>query len=269
MAEKTNKKAWYTTWWGTVILIIFLPFTVFTFAPYFLYEVIKNKDNKTVNYNYQRNFLIGLGIFILILISSSFDSNGKLETMNQLINEGKYEQAKLEGKIYQDSSDFKDIYAQLALMEDEKIKERLLNMSEEDLALLEKQELQITESSYESINNTIEEKLHILYPELESIKEQIALEEAIQAEIERQEKIQSLFSGWDGSNRALVDIVKQSLHDPGSFDHVATSYEEIDDQNIRVRMQYRASNLFGVPVLNAAEGIIHIDTGILTDAKQL
>ena len=58
------------------------------------------------------------------------------------------------------------------------------------------------------------------------------------------EDIENLLSGWDGSLPALVDYVKERLHNPDSFEHVETGFINKTDY-IQMKMIYRAENGFG------------------------
>lgn len=60
----------------------------------------------------------------------------------------------------------------------------------------------------------------------------------------RKERMDSLFSAWDGSNTQLKQIVKESMNDPSSFEHDATRYSDEFDHLI-VIMKYRGTNAFG------------------------
>lgn len=53
-------------------------------------------------------------------------------------------------------------------------------------------------------------------------------------------------SGWDGSQRNLVEWTKKNLNDPGSFEHDETRISPVDgDGTHTVFMDYRAKNGFG------------------------
>jgi hypothetical protein len=53
-------------------------------------------------------------------------------------------------------------------------------------------------------------------------------------------------SSWDGSHRELVDLVRESLRDPSSFEHVETRVTPVDAKGEhRLVMKYRAKNGFG------------------------
>lgn len=84
----------------------------------------------------------------------------------------------------------------------------------------------------------------------EAEAERLSKEEAakVKAAEEYQEWIERQFSFWDGSNRHLVKLVKENLHDPKSFEHVETVYWDNGDHLI-VKMTYRANNAFGGLIL--------------------
>ncbi len=52
-------------------------------------------------------------------------------------------------------------------------------------------------------------------------------------------------SGWDGSNRSMVEQVKAMLREPGSFEHVETIIYGNDSGEHGTWMTYRARNGFG------------------------
>ncbi|WP_156437645.1 MULTISPECIES: hypothetical protein [unclassified Sphingomonas] len=53
-------------------------------------------------------------------------------------------------------------------------------------------------------------------------------------------------SSWDGSNRSLVDQVKEGLRDPNSFEHDETRIAPVTATgNHPIAMKYRARNGFG------------------------
>lgn len=83
----------------------------------------------------------------------------------------------------------------------------------------------------------------------------------------RKKTIEQLFSVWDGSNRSIVNVVKESMNDPKSFEHVSTLYWDKGDY-VLVKMQYRGKNAFGGVVKNGVQA--HLDTaGNILEIKQL
>ena len=65
----------------------------------------------------------------------------------------------------------------------------------------------------------------------------------------RNQSIEKCFSGWDGAHSNLVKIIKTSMNDPGSYEHVETRY--IEDWNaLLVTTTFRGKNKFGGVVKN-------------------
>lgn len=80
-------------------------------------------------------------------------------------------------------------------------------------------------------------------PTLEQIKAEAAQAEA-QAEEERRRGSHCL-SGWDGSNRSLVEQVKDQLREPDSFEQIETRITPEVNGKHTIMMEYRARNGFG------------------------
>jgi hypothetical protein len=79
----------------------------------------------------------------------------------------------------------------------------------------------------------------------------------------RQGKINRQFSGWDGAHHNLERLVKDNMHDPGSFKHVETTYADMKSYLI-VQMRYRGNNMFGAKVLNTITAKVDLDGNILS-----
>lgn len=60
----------------------------------------------------------------------------------------------------------------------------------------------------------------------------------------RKQKVDSQFSGWDGSHIKLTQALKASMNDPKSYEHVETVYWDMGDHLI-VQTKYRGNNAFG------------------------
>lgn len=78
-------------------------------------------------------------------------------------------------------------------------------------------------------------------------------------EIEQQ-KIDRLFSPYNGSHIELTKLIKSNLKDPDSFEHIKTSYE-IKGDTIFVLTRYRAKNTFGGVVNESVNAITDKNTG--------
>ena len=65
----------------------------------------------------------------------------------------------------------------------------------------------------------------------------------------RKEQIEKHFSAWDGSHRGLTKLIKKSMNDPDSYNHVETRYSDKGDHLI-VKTTFRGKNAFGGVVKN-------------------
>lgn len=79
----------------------------------------------------------------------------------------------------------------------------------------------------------------------------------------RQQRIESQFSFLDGSQRNLVERVKSTMNDPGSFEHVETRFYDRGDQ-VFVHMKFRGANAFGGKVLNEVVADTDLDGKLLS-----
>lgn len=89
----------------------------------------------------------------------------------------------------------------------------------------------------------------------EEQKQDAAAESAQKAEDKR--KGFHCLSAWDGSDRQLVDAVKESLRDPSSFEHDETRIAPVNAQGEHfVVMTFRAKNGFGGMNVGSATGMV-------------
>lgn len=79
-----------------------------------------------------------------------------------------------------------------------------------------------------------------------------------------QEKIESQFSAWDGSHRALERYIKDHLKDPDSYEHIKTTYIENADKTLTIYTKYRAKNSFGGYVIESAIATATINGELIT-----
>lgn len=70
------------------------------------------------------------------------------------------------------------------------------------------------------------------------------------------EWVKSQFSGWDGSHKALVELVKENMNDPKSFQHAKTTYTiDTEQKSINIHMKYRGKNGFGGLILTSVTAV--------------
>lgn len=70
------------------------------------------------------------------------------------------------------------------------------------------------------------------------------------------------FTGLDGYNLSLVNLVKENMNDDDSFEHVETKYKMMNEYAI-VTMKFRGNNKFGAKVLNTITAKINYDCQVI------
>ena len=84
----------------------------------------------------------------------------------------------------------------------------------------------------------------------------------------RKERIEKGFSSlWDGSHRELTKVIKGSMNDPGSYEHVKTVYWDMGDHLV-VRTTFRGKNAFGGVVSNWVKAKADLDGNVLEVIEQ-
>ena len=78
----------------------------------------------------------------------------------------------------------------------------------------------------------------------------------------RKELIEKQFSVWDGSHYAVTKVIKDSMNDPKSYEHVETRYVDGGDHLI-VTTTFRGQNAFGGVVKNSVMVKVDFDGNVL------
>ncbi len=87
-------------------------------------------------------------------------------------------------------------------------------------------------------------------------------QKTISPEEARKELIERSFSHWDGSHRKLEEHIKNSMNDPGSYEHVETVYWDRGDYLV-VMTTFRGKNAFGGVVKNSVKAKVGLDGSII------
>lgn len=82
------------------------------------------------------------------------------------------------------------------------------------------------------------------------------------AKEQRQKLIEKQFSPWDGSHRNLESLIKESMNDPSSYEHVKTTYWD-QKTYLTVKTVFRGRNAFGGMVLDSVKANIDLNGNIL------
>lgn len=83
----------------------------------------------------------------------------------------------------------------------------------------------------------------------------------------REEMIKRQFSLWDGSHRGLTRYIKDSMNDPGSYEHVETYYGDKGDHLV-VKTTFRGKNAFGGVVVNMIAARVDFDGNVIEIVAQ-
>lgn len=83
----------------------------------------------------------------------------------------------------------------------------------------------------------------------------------------RKEKIESQFSSWDGSHRKLEALIKESMNDPKSYEHVETKYWDMTDHLV-VLTTFRGKNAFGGTVTNWVKAKVDLSDGTILEVLE-
>jgi len=86
-------------------------------------------------------------------------------------------------------------------------------------------------------------------------------------EEQRTEMIEEEFNPWDGSHYELTKVIKDSMHDPGSYEHVETVYGDRGDYLI-VETTFRGKNVYGGVVTNIMRAKVSLDGEVLEILSQ-
>jgi len=83
----------------------------------------------------------------------------------------------------------------------------------------------------------------------------------------RQEIIEKQFSVWNGSHRGLTKLIKESMNDPKSYQHVETRYGDKGDYLIVVTT-FRGKNVFGGVVKNSVTAKVDLNGNVISIISQ-
>jgi len=83
----------------------------------------------------------------------------------------------------------------------------------------------------------------------------------------RKEQLAKDFSAWDGSHRGLTKVIKESMNDPSSYEHVDTVYWDKGDYLI-VKTTFRGKNAFGGVVTNWVEAKVDLNGNVIEVISQ-
>lgn len=240
-------------------------------------------------------WVIAVGGFFLVVfaISSKIAAEDRkvdriVDEASILIDKGEFESAK--AKIDEAKGKYSTTVNKATRLENEIEKSKSLDFAKEQLVELSDEEFsKLQEGTLEKIiltQKTLNKKLIGLMkkqaPERERIikeiqqkKEQERIEAELEAERKKQEElnknrkktIEKQFSAWNGSHRNLTKVIKKSMNDPDSYEHVETKYWDMGDHLV-VLTTFRGKNAFGGKVKNSVKAKIALNGQVLEIMEQ-
>ena len=81
------------------------------------------------------------------------------------------------------------------------------------------------------------------------------------------DRVESQFSAWDGSHPALTRLIKSSMHDPSSYEHVSTYFRDAGS-HIVVETTFRGTNAFGAVVINEVLATVDFEGNVIAIISQ-
>ena len=78
----------------------------------------------------------------------------------------------------------------------------------------------------------------------------------------RNNQIKAQFSAWNGAHIQLERVIKKSMNDPSSFEHVQTTYNEYKDR-LLITTTFRGNNAFGGKVVNTIKAYVDLNGNII------
>jgi len=249
-------KPWYKQWWGILIILCTWPFTL----TYLMWT--KTKWHIAIK--------IAITAFLAIMFMNAAIDSSEMEQKalplvkeaEVLISEHKVAEAlevlKKAEEVYPHSSSNPafDLNEQIAqLQSDEFLKETITTMTDGDFELSQNGKLTTRFLENAELNKLFLEKLS---ESGETRTTFIAENE----QLEKQKVIETQFSAWDGSHIQLTRLIKKSMNDPNSYEHVSTTYSESRDFLI-VLTTFRGNNAFGAMVKQSVKAKVGLDGEVI------
>lgn len=131
----------------------------------------------------------------------------------------------------------------------------------------------ITTIPFADLNEDFRKRHGLTEERLQAYRERVAAAAARRKEAaekklsERQDRIESGFSAWDGSHIQLARVIKKSMNDPKSYKHDETVWWDRGDHLI-VRTSFRGKNAFGGVVLNWVKAKCDLDGNVIEVIEQ-
>lgn len=285
--NNSNNTPWYKTGWGILLVTLLFPILV----PYLFWKETKYPI-------WAKGGVIALCILLIVSCNNYYrEARAKIEVLNaqaiEHIDSGDLTEAKglLEEALdIGPNSTAVALYEEITQLEDPNfVSNTLVEMTEEEYALLQQGELTKVYFDYEAFNAIAMQRLLEAAPTRSELLANIEKEKQLEQEREeerqrleaeaaeherianekeeRNKNIKSQFNAWDGSHINLTRLIKRTMNDPNSFEHVGSSYIDNGDHLV-VLTQFRGKNAFGGVVTNSVKAKVDLEGNIIEIIEQ-
>ncbi|HUM52138.1 MAG TPA: hypothetical protein PK431_09995 [Chitinophagales bacterium] len=124
------------------------------------------------------------------------------------------------------------------------------------------------QAAFEKLPQRVKDSLGLVKAKQDSLDQiQKEIEQVAENAKGRKEKIEKLFSPWDGSHIELTRYIKKNMNDPDSYEHIETRFGDQGDY-ILVVTKFRGKNAFGGKVINTVTAKVDFDGNVLEIVSQ-
>jgi hypothetical protein len=132
------------------------------------------------------------------------------------------------------------------------------NIRELYINALEFKVSKIPYSDFQS-NFDIYKELSSFDPENDKFKKKL---NHYQNKLNRVRLIENHFSSWNGSHNGLTEYIKKFMHDPSSYKHVETFYNDYGNYLV-IKTKFRGKNAFGGIVINSISAKVDLNGNVI------
>jgi len=124
------------------------------------------------------------------------------------------------------------------------------------------------QEAYDNLPQHVKDSLNSVQARQDSLAE--ARKELQRIEDEKQKRrevVEKQFSQWDGSHPGLSKLIKKSMNDPDSYEHVETRFRD-DGESIFIITEFRGKNAFGGTIKNTVTARVDFQGNVIEVISQ-
>ena len=124
------------------------------------------------------------------------------------------------------------------------------------------------QEAFEKLPQHVKDSINLAKAHQDSLDNiQREAERLVNEQKNRKEKVEKQFSAWDGSHPGLTRLIKKSMNDPDSYEHVETRFRD-DGNSIFVITEFRGKNAFGGKVKNTVSARVDFEGNVIEVISQ-